>query len=107
MDNPSDFPYKHVVEVEFDTSDDGLNGPTHYKWLQEHVGAMAKIPHDSYYSYNGINVTVYGIGKGWCAAFGDYGSARIMSLRAQSKELDIIGIDDPEIALQFALKFAS
>lgn len=101
------FPYKNVITVIFLQSEDGKDGPPHYVWLQENVSPAGDSPPDVYYMVNDYQVTVYGAGDGWGASFPEHAQFARTGLRSLGKDIDIVGIDDDTIALQFALKFGT
>lgn len=101
-----DFPYKHILFVKTECDDEEVS--LYYKWLQENVSPCKKningVPHyRHYFQYKGTRLVPYGVGDGWCATFPDY----CLDLSGATTDDDIIGIDDPDLATLFALKFCS
>lgn len=105
-----EFPYKHVIIVRAPLPEDDNERPPHFAWLEENISPkITPYPNwasmVSHYQYKGARLCRYGYGEGWMATFPDYCIENLGIDRKDVQEYDVIGIDDDELALQFALKF--
>ena len=100
-----EFPYKNVIIVDANWNEDS-DDCDYFQWLIKNVGPEMRSTNGSpvyllTYTYSGNTLHAYAAGKGWCATFANPGK-----FRSLGEDVDIIGIEDDALALQFSLMFS-